>query len=270
MSLLALGKFGLARQQQETALAIAEKSRSVMTRITALGNLAESVDRFGHARDAIVMVDQTLELMAEVQNPVMIYEGRVVVSEAKVTFGDYCGAREILGKLSADDCTDLPVHSRGQAAYLNAWLDYCLGDTESSLAHLNALQRLHRQMGPVLEYELGEAIRAAILHSRGYKSEARELLLGLDSTLRRRGWSYHTCVVNLRLGEILLEDGDLQRASRSIDCALKLSRAMPSRHLNTHAHILRARYHRLTSERATAEGDDWHGTCPGLSQGKGH
>jgi len=256
MSFLALGKFGLARQQQEIAFAIADKSRSVMTRITALGNLAESVYRFGHARAAIAMADQTLELMAEVQNPVMIHEARAVVSEAKVVFGDYSSAREMLGKLSADDRPDLAVHSRGQVTYLNALLDYCLGNTSSSLAHLDALRRLHRQKGPVLEYELGEAIRAAILHSRGFKTEASELLLGLDSTLRRRGWPYHTCIVNLRLGEILLENGELERASRSIEWALKLSRAMPSRHLNTQAHILRARYHRLTSERAAAAGNE--------------
>jgi len=256
MGMLALGKFGLARKHEETALATAEMSRSMMMRVVALVDLVESMCRCGDLRDAIAIAEQALELVTELRSPLLMHEGYAAIGEAKVASGDYAGAREMLRRLSADVHPDLAVHARGQVLYLNAWIDHCLGEAESSLAHLKALRRLHRQKGPVFEYELGEALRAAILHSRGFKAEAKELLLGLDSTLRRRGWPYHLCVVNLRLAEMLLESGELDRAMRSIGWALKLSRAMTSRPLNVNAQILLARYHSLTSDQNAACGDE--------------
>lgn len=261
MGMASLGKFGLAREQEEKAVAVAGRSRSSTTKLVALANLVESVYRSGHVRDASSLADQVLEIMTEVRNPVLLHEGYAIIAEARVTIGDYAGAKEILDRLRSYPESDIPVHSRGQVIFLNAWLDHCLGNNDSALIRLDELERLHREKGPVSEYERGEAIRAAILYSRGQKAEARELLLGLDSVLRLRGRPYQSCIVNLRLAEILLEDGELDRARRSIGCALKLSGAMPSRHLDALVHMLRARFHRLQSERSTEGIEDTERTA---------
>ncbi len=245
MGMIALGKFGLAIEQEEKAVAVAARSRSSTTRIAALADLMESLCRSGRIRDALAMSDQLLEAMTEVRNPMLVQEGYAVLAEARLAAGDYAGAGDILRRLGTGPELRIPAYSWGQIMFLNAWLDRSLGNDDSALAHLDELKRLHDEKGPVPEFESGEALRAAILHSRGRKAEAKELLLALDSELRRRGLPYQSCIVNLELAELLLGDGELDRAGRSIRCALKLSAAMPSRHLNARAHMLKARLKRM-------------------------
>jgi transcriptional regulator with GAF, ATPase, and Fis domain/tetratricopeptide (TPR) repeat protein len=255
IGLIALGKHGLARSQGEIAASIADQCRSIMTRFAATANLVESTCRFGLVREAIVHARRRMELMAEVQNPVPFHEGSAVISEARVTFGDYAAAREMLGVLNVDAHANLAVHARSQIRYVAAWMSYLLGDHASALRDVEALKELHINNGPIFEYELGEAIRAAIHRSDRRKTQSKELLLELDRNLRRKGSPFPTCIVNLLLAETLLEDGELENARRCIRWALNLSRAMPSLHLNAQALLLRARWWRLMAERSFAAND---------------
>ena len=255
LGLIALGKHGLARRQGEVAVSIANQCRSVMTRFVSITNLVESTCRFGLAGEATVHARRALELTADVQNPVPVHEGYAVLSEARVTFGDYAKAREMLSALSAAVHVNLAVHTRSQIHYLAAWMSYLLGDLASALREVEALKDLHLKNGPVFEYELGETIRAAILRADGLRIQSREHLLELDRSLRRKGSPYPACIVNLLLAETLLEDGELESARRCIRWALNLSTAMPSLHLNARALLLRARWCRLMAERSSKAND---------------
>jgi hypothetical protein len=179
MGLVALGKHRLARRQGEIAVSIADQCRSLMTRFVATSNLVESTCRFGLLGEAMAHSRRTMELMAEVHNPVSLHESYAVLSEARVTSGDYAGAREMLAVLSADVQTDLAVYSRSRVHYIAAWMLYLVGDFASALQEIEVLKMLHTKSGPVFEYELGEAIRAAVLRSQGRRIQSQELLLEL-------------------------------------------------------------------------------------------
>jgi len=248
LGLIALGKHGLARKHGETAVSIAEQCRSLMTRFVATSNLVESTCRLGLLQEATTHSRRAIELMVEVHNPVSLHEGYAVLSEARVTAGDYVGAQQLLAPVSVDVRSELSVHSRSQIHYVTAWMAYLVGDFSSALRQIETLTRLHTESGPVFEYELGQAIRAAVLRAEGLKAQSRELLLELDRNLRRKGFPYPTCVVNLLLAEALLDDGEIEAAHRYIRWALNLSRAMPSLHLNAEALLLQARWRRLMAE----------------------
>ncbi len=255
LALGSLGKLELAGKTGELALAAAVKSRSVIARIAALAGLVESLCRAGKLQEALGRADEVLELITEVNNPVLLYQVDAAVAEARVVSGDYAGARKMLDRLVADSHPDLPVHSRGQVTYLNGWLDWRQGNIESALHNLDLLKKLHQQKGPLFEYELGETLRAGILYSQGLKNEARQLLQELYSLLRLRGWPYQLCLVSLAIADILLQDGDLERAARHANLALKLATAMPSRHLAARARLLLARLSRTLAEVAITQGD---------------
>jgi transcriptional regulator with GAF, ATPase, and Fis domain len=255
VALVSLGKLGLAAKTGELALDSAVKSRSVIARIVALGGLVESLCRSGRVQEALARADQATEILCQVKNPVLLYEVNAAVAEARLLSGDFSGAAKLLDELIADARPDLPVHSRAQVVYLRAWLDRQLGNLDAALRNVELLKQLYQQTGPVFEYELGEALRASIIHSQGYKREATSILRLLDARMRLVGRPYQTCVINLEIAELLLQDGDLGHASIPIGAASRLAAAMPSRHLAARAHLLAGRLFRILAEQKRGAGE---------------
>ena len=81
-------------------------------------------------------------------------------------------------------------------------------------------------LNPEATYELAQAVK---------------MLKSINASLARKHWPFQLCIARLWLGEALLLLGESEPARKAARDALRLARAMPSIHLQAHAHLLLAR-----------------------------
>ena len=111
---------------------------------------------------------------------------------------------------------------------------------------------------PIFQRPLCEVIKARSLARTGHPRKALELLRKLDRSTMNRRWPYHACLSKLALSQVAQTWGDFRSARIQAHNALRLSRAMPSRHLEAQARLLLAcsRFRSLNLPRANATSDD--------------
>lgn len=222
----ALGRFRLARQSHERAVLASGRTRSPILRSQALCNLAECLCRWGHLQEASETALRSCKLAAEVGNPSIYHSASATMAEIKLAKGDYAEAQEILSHLNSDVNADLPLYSKAHVCYLSAWLCYETAAYTRAIEHLEALARIESIEAPIYERELGEVLRAKILHLQGNTQAALQLLLSNYASLKRKRWPYQLCAVQIALAELLLDGQDHASASKYLRYALRLASAM--------------------------------------------
>ncbi len=238
LSLAGLGKLGKALEQHEKAVATARRTRSRFLLAQALCNLTEGYCRSGQFALALDHSAQTVAAASETENRNLAIAGVLSLLEVQITTADWAGALQSRARLTARDFEALPVYQRALALLLSATLSVELGSADSALSDLDALDGLVSAETPIHEASLGQILRARILYLQGRVSEAMEVLFRLEALLTKRRWAYHSTRTRLQLAEVLLAAGDRPAARSRARHALRLARAMPSRHLQVQAHVL--------------------------------
>ncbi|PYU98993.1 MAG: hypothetical protein DMG10_26625, partial [Acidobacteria bacterium] len=170
------------------------------------------------------------------------------LAEIQLSLGEYETAQLTLKNLASNSGLSIAVCSEAHVSYLLAWLAVELGDYDAALGYLQKLKALASPEAPVYEAELGEVLRARVYLQRGQLEEATRLLDRLNTTVTKKHWPYQMCIVKLWLAEALVLGGRLERARKCVRDAIRLAKAMPSRHLEAHGHLLLGRLISLNNE----------------------
>ncbi len=240
-NLMALGRFRAALKSHELAVQISDRSRSVVLRVQALANLAECLSRSGMAQRALEVAKKVSKLATAIANQSIDHGCSAMLAEIQISLGDYASARENLERLCTNLSPSIAVYSRAHVLYLSAWLAVELGDLDLALRQLRKLRSLGSTEAPVYEGELGDILRARIHLLQGNLREGLGLLKITNSRLARKHWPYQMCICKLWLAELLMAIGQSDETLRCARGALRLAKAMPSLHLQAHAHLLLAR-----------------------------
>ena len=107
-----------------------------------------------------------------------------------------------------------------------------------SAKNVKELCDLETREAPFYEHELAEALRARVYFEQGHISRGMNLLLLLDRKLSKKHWPYQMCIVKLHLAEVLINQHKLDDAERYAKGALRLAKAMRSKILEAHCHLL--------------------------------
>jgi Nif-specific regulatory protein len=239
--LFALGRFSGALAQHRNAVEISMNARSLISKIQALANLAESLCRSGNFNQADITIEKAIEFAKESNNPNVSYSCFAIQAEVKICLGFYKDAVQILKNLKSEMRPHLAVVSKGYFYYLSSWLNTELGNFEAALQDLNELERLGTSDAPIYEAMLGEVMRARILFSRNQIESALALLRKIDQAATENKWPYHMCLTKLLLGDIFLNQRKLESARVMVKNGLRLANSMSSNHLKSKAYLLSGR-----------------------------
>ena len=255
--LMALGRFPKALQLHRRAVILSESIRSVVSRAQALGNLAECLCRAGLMTQAIETSDSAQRIVSESGNPAIAYAFSATLAEIRICSGDYKDAIKILDDLSEMNQQNLAVFTVGQVHYLRALLNFKLGTFDGVHRHLERLKGIARAEAPIYEFELGQVIRARILHANSFSRKALLLLEALNKAVTQKRWPYQMCTIRLCLAEILIHCNQLDQAQKHVKDSLRLAKGMQCLPLMSLAHFLQGRVYLMTQRLATgsASGD---------------
>jgi Nif-specific regulatory protein len=236
--LMGLGRFLPAQEKHEYAVSLSDKSRSVVSKSQALGNLAECLCRMGRIQEAQNAVDRALKSVCESNNPAISYAFNTIWAEIRFAAGDYRSAFQILEKLSEDGGHNLAAMTVGHAHYVAASLSFYLGNFQESLKHIQLISSKNTLNVPLYEYELAEALRARILFEQGACQKALNNLYSLDKRVALKHWPYHRCIIKLQIAELLIKQQRKAIALKYAANALRLAKAMQALPLISHCHLL--------------------------------
>jgi Nif-specific regulatory protein len=237
-TLIGLGRFLPALENHKHAVSLSDKSRSVVSRSQALGNLAECLCRMGHIQEAQNAIDRALKSVCEFNNPAISYAFNTIWAEIRLAAGDYRSAFQILEKLSKDGGQNLAVITTGHAHFVAASLNFYLGNFPKSLKHIQQISSKNNRNVPLYEYELAEALRARILFEQGSYRKALNSLYSLDRQVALKHWPYHRCVIKLQIAELLIKQQRKEIAIKYTADALRLAKAMQALPLISRCHLL--------------------------------
>ena len=237
--LMALGRFSVAIENHHKAVALSDKSRSVILKSQALGNLAECLCRMGRIDDAVVVADQASESVSESNNPAIRDAFSAILAEVKLEANEFQKACEVLNQLCFESPNDLTSYTLGHAHYIASSLYFRLGKFNTALKHIDRLNCIESTKGPLYERELAEALKARISFEDGATSNALVKLFQLDKKVAKKGWPYQICVIKLHIVEMLISQRDYKQALVFASKALKLADKMECIPLMSHGHLLR-------------------------------
>jgi transcriptional regulator with GAF, ATPase, and Fis domain len=236
--LMGLGRFTDALEKHKKAVSLSDKSRSVVLKSQALGNLSECLCRKGLLQEALNTAKHGIKSVLESNNPVLNQAFNTILAEIRFAAGDYQGACQIVGDFDRNRWRVPALFIAGHAHYLAASLNYFLGNFPAVLKHIEQINKHQTSEAPFYEYELAEALKARILFERGSIPKAISRLFTLDRAVTKKHWPYQMCIIKLHIGEILLKDRKLLAAEKYAKNALRLANAMQSIPLMCHSHLL--------------------------------
>jgi Nif-specific regulatory protein len=236
--LQALGRFPLALEKHALAISLSDKSRSVVLKSQALGNLAECLCRIGRNQEAVNVVERAAKSVCEASNPAISYAFHIIIAEIKTSTCSYRDACQIVSQLVRDSKNIQAIYTVGHAFYVAANLSYMLGDFKAALEHIEKVRNVGAREAPFIERELAEALRARISAELGSPQKALAHLYLLNNTVTKKHWPYHMCIIKLHICEILIKQRKLEAAERYATNALRLSKAMKAISLISYCHLL--------------------------------
>ncbi len=237
INLAGQGRFKLAAKYQEEALELARQSRSPVLQAQALCNLAECYHRSGRFTEANSLSEEMLRLASSFENPHLAVAGQLCLAESLLNQGDIAGAFARLHASTTKEFKRLPAYTKSQALLLSAWLSLETGNAEEAARQLGMLLRADMANGRPYEAGLGKILSAQLTSMRQNQPSAIRILETLSHKFLRRGWGYHLCITKLHLSNLHLASSDYTRAQKVAQEALKLSTAMPARHLEAELHL---------------------------------
>lgn len=235
--LMGLGRFRFALEKHQQAVVLSEKSRSVILKAQALGNLAECLCRMGRATEALNAIESALKSVHDSNNPTIQQGCNAILAEIQLTAGDYRGARQTIESLVQDN-NDLTLFTTGQALYIASELYFYLGNFSESLRYIEQLCSRTLPDAPFYEYELAQALRARIVMERESIPQDIDQLQVLDRTVAKKHWPYHRCIIKMHISEALIGMEKRKEARQYAKDALKLANAMNSTVLKCQANLL--------------------------------
>jgi transcriptional regulator with GAF, ATPase, and Fis domain/tetratricopeptide (TPR) repeat protein len=235
--LMGLGRFQSALEKHQKAVVLSEKSRSVILKAQALGNLAECLCRMGRISEAFNAIEIAFRSVQESQNPTIHHGCDAILSEIQFAAADYRGARQTIESL-LQNSSDLAPFTIGQAHYIAGELYFQLGNFSESIMHIEQLCSRSLPDAPFYEYELAQALRARIVIERESKNNAIDQLMDLDRAVAKKHWPYHRCIIRLHICEALIGMGKRTEAMLYAKDALRLAKAMHSTALKCHSNLL--------------------------------
>ncbi|MBN2319281.1 MAG: sigma 54-interacting transcriptional regulator [Acidobacteria bacterium] len=240
-----LGRFPRALEKHRRAVQISEKSRSVIPRIQALGNLAECLCRMGRTQESLNVLESVMKTVGESDNPAVHHAFNTILAEVKIAENDYCGAYQIIRQIGAKISNSRAVYAVGHARYITAILHYILGNFDEAVGSIEMLYRMETIEAPFYERELADALYARILFEQGLTQKAVKRLRSLDKIVAKKHWPYQMAIIKLHLSEILIRQGNLNDAGVHAGNALRLAGAMQSAPLISHCHLLSGILHSI-------------------------
>jgi Nif-specific regulatory protein len=244
--LASLGRFPFANEKHNLAASLSDKSRSVILRSQALGNMAECLCRMGHIQEALDTAERAAEFVSESSNPAIAYAFNTILAEVRLAAGDYGGAINVIDQLKGNPIHDLALYASGHAHYVAANARFLLGDFNAALEHVGKLKRLGTQEAPLYESELAEALKARILFERGQSVKAIKQLYALLDKVTRKHWPYQMCIIKLHLADILLDRTPHSPSEKLARDALRLAKGMQSISLTGQSHFVLGRIHSMS------------------------
>jgi len=248
--LMGLGRFSLALEKHNQAVLLSEKSRSVILRSQAFGNMAECLCRMGCLQEAMDTAERAIKCVSESNSPAINYAFNTILAEIRLTVGDYSGTLRIINQLEKGAMHKSALYASGHAHYLAARANFMLGDDEAALKHVDDLCRLECREAPFYERELAEALKARILIERGLFKKSINQLYALARRVTKKHWPYQMCIIKLHLAEALIGRGMLEPAQRLAKNSLRLARGMKSMLLIGQSHLVLGRIY--SRDHATA------------------
>ncbi|MEJ2111516.1 MAG: GAF domain-containing protein [Acidobacteriota bacterium] len=217
---------------------MSDRSRAVIPRVQALGNLAECLCRMGRIKEARKALDRAEQAAEESGNPAIDHALNAIKAEVNLSEHDYAGTYRILSEMNDGSETSRALYTVGQAHYLSASLHFLLGNLEASVDSINMLRGVESSEAPFYEHELGEALHARIMHLQGKSAQAVKRLQALDKEVAVKRWPYHQYAMKLHLAEILIDMERFDEANRCVRDAIRLARAMRSEHMTCYSRLL--------------------------------
>ncbi|HTY64184.1 MAG TPA: protein kinase, partial [Acidobacteriota bacterium] len=236
--LAGIGRFPLALEKHAQAVTLSDKSRSVVLRSQALGNLAECLCRMGRTQEAMLTAERASKSVCEANSPAISYAFNAILAETKLAAGNYRGACEIVEELNRNARQNQAIYTKGHVLYVAAYLNFVLGRFDSALDYVEKLCTVENHETPFYERELAEAVRARIFFELGNTSKALTILFNLEKKAARKHWPYQLCVMKLYIGDILIKQCRLEQAERYAKSALKLAKPMQAVSLMAYSHLL--------------------------------
>ncbi len=229
--LMRQGRFAKALEKHKQAVQMSDKSRSVIPRAQALGNLAECLCRMGRMQEARKALDKAMLAAGESENPAIDHALNAIMAEVLFAENEYGGAYCILRRIVEETGNGRALYAVGHAYYIAAGLNFSLGNFDSAIDSIGMLRKIESPEAPCYEHEMAEALYARILFERGRGAESLEALNALDRAVTKKRWPYHQAIIKLHLVEVLSRQGEFEAASRHARIALRLARGMQSEYL---------------------------------------
>ncbi len=234
----AFGRFPLALEKHAQAVSLSDKSRSVVLRSQALGNLAECLCRMGRTQEAVNTAERAVKSVCDANSPAISYAFNAILAETRLAAGNYRGACEVVEKLDRNAKHNQAIYTVGHVLYVAASLNFVLGKFDAALEHIGKLCAMENRETPFYERELAEALRARILFERGNTSKAMASLYALEREVTEKHWPYQMCVIKLYICDMLVRQRKLDKAERYVRNALRLAKAMQAVSLIAYSHFL--------------------------------
>lgn len=236
--LQAFGRFPLALEKHANAVLLSDKSRSVVLKSQALGNLAECLSRMGRNSEALNTAERAAGAAEGANSPAISYAFNAILAEVLLASGDYRGAWPVVEKLNRDARLNQVIYTGGHVLYVSAILNFALGRFDSALEYVDKLCAGKGRKPPFYERELAEALRARILFEQGNTLRALREMMALDKRVKAKRWPYQMCVIELHIGEMLLRDREPAKAAFYVKRASRLARVMQAASLLGHGYLL--------------------------------
>ena len=241
INLAGMGKFSLAAEYHQQAVALSETTRSLVLQAQAMCNLAECYHRSGRFLDASHILYSMRCVTASIENPQLAIAGQLCFAEKCLNSEDYGEASENLLPSGSREYSKLPEYSQSHAALLEAWLELETGLVQESIKSLSKLTRPRTKEARPFEAALGEILYARALAAQGRTQDSNRALERLSRIMLHRGWAYHLCLAKIWLAESYLLGGNQESAMKHAMAASKLATAMPALHLQALSHLLLGR-----------------------------
>jgi transcriptional regulator with GAF, ATPase, and Fis domain len=232
--LTGLGRFRRARVFNELALQAGRRTRSLILQAQALANSVECAFRSGEFLAGSEMSKEMLKVAALTENRGIVNALTLVAVEGGLARGDYDSATRLLESIKDSVDQRTPVYTRAQRELWTAALAVESNDSVGALDALGRLEQCGSEEAPVYELDLAGILRARVCLQGGRLSEAVETLGAIETRAKRRRWPYQQCVVRLWQAEAQLRLANWQEARKASRDAIRLARALPSRHLEAY------------------------------------
>ncbi len=236
--LAGIGRFPLSLEMHGKAVSLSYKSRSLVLKSQAFGNLTECLCRMGRTQEAVNTAEHAVKYVSESNSPAIAHAFNAILAETKIAFGNYREASKIIERLIHYRAANQAIYTIGHVLYVDAFLNFTLGKFDVALEAIRRLAAGENPETPFYERELAEAIKARILFERGSTAKAMAKLYALEKEVIQKHWPYQISVIKLYLCDMLVRQGRFEEAMPYAGNALRLAKTMQSVSLTAYCHLL--------------------------------